>query len=78
MVNANDKHHSLEWNMESSWKDVLDIIKKKKEKRKEREKDNEWMHTHLDMKGIKCYYGLPTYNNMWQAGILFICRETIP
>ena len=36
------------------------------------------MHTHLDMKGIKCYYGLPTYNNMWQAGILFICRETIP
>ena len=49
MVNTDDKYNLLHWNLVSTQKDAPDIALKKK-----KTKQNEWMHTHLDMKGIKC------------------------
>ena len=52
MVKTDDKYNSLHWNLVSTQKDAPDIVFFKKKKYKNRM--NEWMHTHLDMKGIKC------------------------
>lgn len=36
MININEKFYFLDWKLESSWKDIFNIVKKKKG-------ENEWM-----------------------------------